>query len=269
MNNLFAYILTLKHDADPVLGELVQELDKLGFASRIVKGVRGADLWAGEYFNLMAQAQKTHGYQLSPGEIGCALGHKKIYAEIMASGAQMALVFEDDVDLRAFAAHASAVVHAMMTSTPDFLHLGGMDGLACKRDIFGRRLEGEWGIYEIEPESLPDLHRMYGYALSARLASDLYAELERCIFRIDDYTVVGSLIPNCSIFYWPIVGHPVDLSKSEIEEEREMLRRTRSPRPLIQRIAGELAETYRNRRKKFALKAARRRKGFVRVHDAD
>lgn len=51
MNNLFAYILTLKHDADPVLGELVQELDKLGFASRIVKGVRGADLWAGEYFN--------------------------------------------------------------------------------------------------------------------------------------------------------------------------------------------------------------------------
>jgi hypothetical protein len=78
---------------------LIDQLEQLGIGDvNITYGIDGRQLAQMEVRKLYSStmSQLFNGRRLSRGEIGCALGHKKIYAELSRSDYQWALVLEDD-----------------------------------------------------------------------------------------------------------------------------------------------------------------------------
>ncbi|MFZ5756988.1 MAG: glycosyltransferase family 25 protein [Pseudomonadota bacterium] len=78
---------------------------------RVIEAVRGASLSDDERKRLYddARARTRKGYSFSPGEIGCALSHLKIYQSMVDEGIPWALVLEDDALL---SVNAPAVISA-------------------------------------------------------------------------------------------------------------------------------------------------------------
>ncbi len=75
----------------------VAQLHQLNLSAQIVPAVDGATLTEAQWACYDAQAAFTRsGRSLSPGEIGCYLSHVDCARRFLASGAEMALVLEDD-----------------------------------------------------------------------------------------------------------------------------------------------------------------------------
>ncbi|KAH9600077.1 Glycosyl transferase [Trypanosoma melophagium] len=74
--------------------------------------------------------EKLFGMDLTPGAIGCALGHRKIWEMIVAERRECALVLEDDVE---FHHKFSRLLRSLWSHIPadwGIVHLGGLDLLA-------------------------------------------------------------------------------------------------------------------------------------------
>jgi glycosyl transferase family 25 len=95
---LQAYVITLPRSRDRQDHVSVQ-LEKCGVPWEWVEGVdaRKANLVGSRYLAPEMAARSS----LRPGAIGCALGHKKAYERVLASGLPYALILEDDVEVPA------------------------------------------------------------------------------------------------------------------------------------------------------------------------
>jgi glycosyl transferase family 25 len=78
--------------------ELVQGMDKRDLD-------RGALIREGVYDERRARALHRHARPMPLGQIGCAIGHRNAYEEMIRSGCERAVVFEDDVLPRPEALH--------------------------------------------------------------------------------------------------------------------------------------------------------------------
>jgi glycosyl transferase family 25 len=75
------------------------QLNKLGMAFEFVDAVRGKDRFEDPELFDREKALRTEFRNLTPGEVGCALSHQKIYDLILERGLAHALVMEDDAIL--------------------------------------------------------------------------------------------------------------------------------------------------------------------------
>src|SRR5688572_3727506 len=79
---------------------ITSQLDKLGMEYSLVQGINGKELQP-EEISLYADREELakHPFWLTPGAIGAALSHMKVYRMIVDEGDEWNLVLEDDVIL--------------------------------------------------------------------------------------------------------------------------------------------------------------------------
>lgn len=74
--------------------------------------------------------EKLFGMDLTPGAIGCALGHRKVWEAVVSRGNRCALVLEDDVEFAPSIHRTFAARWAAVPGDWGIVYLGGLDLLA-------------------------------------------------------------------------------------------------------------------------------------------
>jgi glycosyl transferase family 25 len=91
-----AYVINLARSTNR-RDHMVRELRKTGMDHEFVEGVEGRDLDLSDTSLVNPTWEGRSPFW--PGAVGCILSHRKVYEEILESGAEGALVLEDDVIL--------------------------------------------------------------------------------------------------------------------------------------------------------------------------
>jgi GR25 family glycosyltransferase involved in LPS biosynthesis len=73
------------------------------------------------------QREKLFGMDLTPGAVGCALGHRDIWQRILDSNSACALILEDDVEFHPAIARTFAERWAHVPADWELVYLGGVD----------------------------------------------------------------------------------------------------------------------------------------------
>ena len=95
-------IFVLNLDTTPERFTLLNEqAEKLGLSLNRISGVHGAHLTENEINDVYCKKQnkKYFRHELTTGEIGCYLGHRKIWQEIINRNLGRAIILEDDIIL--------------------------------------------------------------------------------------------------------------------------------------------------------------------------
>jgi len=74
-------------------------LASLGVDFSLIEGVDGFNLSEDAVFKSQQASMRIGGQPLTPGEVGCAMGHMKIYRKFLESEHRFALILEDDVKI--------------------------------------------------------------------------------------------------------------------------------------------------------------------------
>ncbi|WP_028080933.1 glycosyltransferase family 25 protein [Solimonas soli] len=200
----------------------------LGEAPAIV-GVDGKQMAATQYFAHNLEALRHRRRPLAPGETGCALAHVEAYRRLAESGAPGALIFEDDVilspalarlDTRAFAGRFDVVL------------LGCMQGLPGRMRVRGKRAgethAGLPPLYAVPRRYSRYLLRSAAYWISRAAAARLRERQLACLRKADDWRDWARQL-DLRMGFMDLCAHPLDLSGSLLEDERQALSRRRSP----------------------------------------
>ena len=95
------YVLTLEraHERQAAIRESLQGLQYRFFFS-VDKQSMNVDalIASGQYDPAAARRHHRYGKDLQPGQLGCALGHRMIYEDILQQGYRRVLILEDDVE---------------------------------------------------------------------------------------------------------------------------------------------------------------------------
>lgn len=93
------WIINLKRDTER-LQFMQEQMQRLGIDYRVIEAVDGRSLAEDEKTPYSKSiALRDFGRELTPGEIGCALTHIKIWKLILDEGIEEALILEDDVHI--------------------------------------------------------------------------------------------------------------------------------------------------------------------------
>lgn len=93
------WIINLKRDTER-LQFMQEQMQRLGIDYRVIEAVDGRGLAVDEKAPYSKSiALRDFGRELTPGEIGCALTHIKIWKLILDEGIEEALILEDDVHI--------------------------------------------------------------------------------------------------------------------------------------------------------------------------
>jgi hypothetical protein len=217
-----AYVVTIRPSDDHRLVSLCTALRELHLTVELVEGVPGRDQPAAEYFVHAMASFARYGRVLTPGEVGCVLGHARAYERLVASGAPFAFVFEDDALLKDLPKVIQDVQEVLDARSVDYLHLGNGENLPGADRVIGRRILPGAPCFEVNTASLPVLYGCYAYALSRDAASALLASLREVLFHSDHFPAVAAVLPRHRIHCWPLVAHPADYRDSSIEDERQL-----------------------------------------------
>jgi len=98
-NSLSIFVVNLKKDREKK--EFIIALcKKYGLQIEFIDAVDGRNLSRANILDVYSkeEAIKNIGRELSSGEIGCALSHKKIYKKMLDENINQALILEDDVE---------------------------------------------------------------------------------------------------------------------------------------------------------------------------
>jgi glycosyl transferase, family 25 len=244
---VFAYIISL-HDRNTE-GNLRLEsiLERNGHVVSFIKAIRGEDFDAHTYYSKINFYLQRTGKLISPAELGCAMSHGEAYKALCSSDEPRAIILEDDAILDDQACKKLSLLGSLDIDGDSFIHLGGMDGLEsyCRpaRGILRYRVPR---VFEIPLEDLCYILRAVGYIVSRRTAENLARTLSAQPFIIDDFVHFRNASQIRRFYLTPIVRHPLDLTRSSIESEREMKRRW-SYKPLIYRLMNEINTTIASR----------------------
>jgi len=194
-----------------------------------VLGVDGRQMSASEYFTHNIEALRLRKRTLSPGETGCALSHLEAYRRLGESRATGALVFEEDVilpptlaqlDVCAFEGHFDVVL------------LGCMQGLPGQKRLRGRRVadarHGLPPLYAVPQRYTRYALRCAAYWISRDAALRLREHQLGFLRKADDWRDWGRQL-GLRMGFMDLCAHPLDLSGSLLEAERQALSRRRAP----------------------------------------
>lgn len=244
-------IISLEKETHPRLARLNEALLANGFVGEIVEGVRGRDLSAGEYFDLIQPYRLARGHSLTPAELGCAIGHRRAIQRFLEIGANRVVIFEDDVLFDDIGLRRLTELMRSAICNDGLLLLGGQEDLEhLINSAHGRLVDSANEVWEIFSGDLKLVHRAVGYSVTLPLAERLEQLASKGAFLADDFGYMVEQGGVSRVYIANCVGHPRDLSHSAIEREREMNRAGRDTmsNPLLTRLAYELRASVHGRR---------------------
>ncbi|MBE2986887.1 glycosyltransferase family 25 protein [Campylobacter sp. RM12920] len=218
------FLISLQKDSArrEVLKSLFKSYDEFVLTS----AVDGREMSAKEYFAYADTSLKAYGKLLSPAEIGCALSHAKAYEAFLATDAKLALIFEDDV-MGDDSKIQKAFEYAKLLPPNGILICGGTDGLEGRFSAFGKCIKrGEISdakddtLFEVSPNSYGVIYRATAYILTRKAAKALLETHKKavCVADLWGYLLKSNKL---KMYYADIFAHPLDLTNSNLETERQ------------------------------------------------
>lgn len=204
-----AYIVSLdkpQHLIDTFVGK--------GFIVEVL-GVDGKKLSAGEYFSWIAKRSDKF---MTPGEVGCALSHKKIYEKMMGvNDEDYHLILEDDVTIKE---HFFQALGEINKEKYDIVILGGQDENPDRFYLWGE--VDSSGVTRISPFFSRRIWSTCAYIINKKAAASILMRQKEKLNRADSWAEWCPSL-NLRMGFINIVDHPSDRSKSLIENERRLI----------------------------------------------
>ncbi|MEM1973993.1 MAG: glycosyltransferase family 25 protein [Thermoplasmata archaeon] len=189
----------------------------------IIEGVDGKNLIAAEYFEKIKCYYDKYLRIVTPGEVGCALSHTRVYETFLKSSDNYALILEDDVigtdkDIDEIIIIADRIKKEI---SKDFLWIvGGMEGLD-KSKLFLETTRVS-NVFLVKELSRRYLYRTVCYVITKNVARRILEIQRSCLHVADEWDkIVPSDVP---ILYSEILKHPME-NNSYIETERNKLKK--------------------------------------------
>ncbi|MCE6007110.1 glycosyltransferase family 25 protein [Acinetobacter soli] len=200
-------------------------------------GVKGNELSLDQYFKL---AVANHITPLTPAELGCTLSHLEALKDFLASDAQYAYVFEDDVIFKC----AINFDHEFSFLENGFiLSLGGINLYLCNK-ARGQILKEKFydrPILKLHPYFSDKAFYTMGYVID-RTAAQAFIDYNKIVHLADDWEGFLKYAPSISFYFTDILAHPelnfVKNTQSSIENERlAILKPAPLPHSIFQLLA--------------------------------
>lgn len=187
-----------------------------------VAAVDGRKLDAKAYFDQIFKAVSFGYRMMSPSEVGCTMSHIKVLKQFLESGRPSALIVEDDV-IGSDADLSSVLADVEKMPEESVIIFGGQEGMPSRKYIFGK------------PSSLADVSELPRYSNSFVLRTCCYGVTRTSAKEIlkahEEYLKLadawGVFFKNSTvkILFVKKLFHPVDRSKSHIENGRVLIKK--------------------------------------------
>lgn len=244
------YLISIETDDSQRLMHFFDQSTFAPFRAEFHKvGIIGNDLPLNTYFDLAVSPQKK---ALSPGELGCTLSHLAALKDFVASGADYAIVFEDDV----IAKHDIDLnvlyqdVQALVLEKCLFLSLGGIES-KINNQVMGkleaRKLLNK-NVLKLHPFCFDKLSGAYAYIVDQAMANSLI-EYHQIPHVWDHWGGIAELNQDVHFYATHVFDHP-DISEnttllSHLEDERAKLNhQLKIKKPLTTRLPQSLMKRW-------------------------
>lgn len=245
------YIVSLKQDVEK-RSTISKKLEEFGLKFRFIDAVHGKEISDDVLSSLRNKSVGgilERGYSATAGEIGCTLSHQKAYQKLLDSNLNWACVLEDDVILdESFKTFITTFQDNNLD--PETLYiLGGQNGFSQMQVIKSLKNHVYIGGQNFTKVIKSDrfITRSCCYLISSDLAENFIRFSERNFIVADDWYCLSKNGVLKNIYLADFVNHPVDLSTSNLEEERKLkrlekrLNDTREKKPLFIKIKNAIS----------------------------
>ncbi|MDY6484734.1 glycosyltransferase family 25 protein [Acinetobacter faecalis] len=184
--------------------------------------VWGKSLKSSQYFKYSLSFYNKHKQLITPNEVGCTLSHLNVLKNFLTSNAEYALILEDDVVGYDEDIESVLKYFERKCDLKGLFILGGQDGLNYEKYILGREINQniiQNNVYSIAKFSSKFIFRTCCYVVNRELAKYII-EYHKLNFSRADCWFDILKDTNFPLTYMNIFKHPVDLSNSHIEKER-------------------------------------------------
>lgn len=210
------YLISLEKDRER------REKMKLSFPEyylnmKWVKAINGKDMIAKDYFSYANEYYKKNKKIITPSEVGCGLSHLEAYRDFLKTDEEYCLILEDDIigddnDIM-------QIEKIMEFERPNGLVLfGGQEGLPqdYSKYIYVKKVNQ---LFLISEFSKKFIIRAHCYVINREIARYLIDFHEKNLQVADHWMI---LLKNKKMYYLDVIKHPLDLSDSNIENERSL-----------------------------------------------
>lgn len=220
------YIISLKQDIEK-RKVISRTLEDFGLEFRFIDAIHGKEL-SNDVVNSARRNSRGNilrrGFLPTPNEIGCTLSHLKAYKDILDNNLSWACILEDDAILdKSFKTFIEDFQETKLDPKRLYL-LGGQNGLDEVSVVKSKKnhihIAGQKFTKTIKSEKY--IYRTCCYLVSSYLAENMIRLSENNFVVADDWAyLVDNKIIN-AIYLSNFVDHPLDLSASRIQKEREI-----------------------------------------------
>lgn len=184
----------------------------------LIEAVDGRLLNAQDYFRFVSSAMQNHGRILAPAEVGCSLSHIKALERFLESGAERAVVLEDDVigDDRSL---ARAIEDVRTIPDESLIILGGQEGMPSRKYIFGKPV-GTSHVFELPHYSSYHVLRTCCYGVTRQSAARIVASQKSSLKLADAWWAFSGKKEGVVLRFSHQLAHPIDRTDSHIENSR-------------------------------------------------
>lgn len=184
----------------------------------LVEAVDGRLLSAQDYFRYASSALGNHGRILAPAEVGCSLSHVKALEQFLETGADRAVIVEDDV-LGDDDALTGAIEDLGTIPDNSLIIFGGQEGLPSRKYIFGKPV-GRSHVFELPHYSNHHVLRTCCYGVTRASAVRIVASQRSSLKLADAWWVFFTKKTGATIHFSRQLAHPTDRGDSHIESSR-------------------------------------------------
>lgn len=212
------YLITIQKKGETRFDAFFQK-NQFQYDDFQIVGIKGIELSTQAYFEL---AVANHAVPLTPAELGCTLSHLQALKDFIASDAQYAYVFEDDVVFKTtfdFEQDLGFLAEGFILS------LGGIQLYLCQK-ARGHLLKETFAqrpILKLHPYYSDKAFYAMGYVMDKK-AAQAYIQFHQTIQHADAWQLFLTQHPEISFYFTDILDHPelnfINNTQSSIENER-------------------------------------------------
>lgn len=181
-----------------------------------IPAINGKALDTSFYFDKILPFFLMHGVLMSPSEVGCALSHLNALKKFLDSEYSHAIILEDDIEGNDKQLKIINKMVPILRNNYIFIP-GGQEGVNTSR-LYGKKIHDN--LYKIPKASHPYIRRACCYVIPKETAQKILLKQNKMLVIADwwDYLLTDT---NIQLYYSKLLKHPIDLSNSNIQQERE------------------------------------------------
>lgn len=243
---LHIFIVSLQQDVEKreIISKILNDFN-LDFT--FIDAVYGREL-PNEYLDYLRKKSSgilvDRGFPATPGEIGCTLSHLKTYQEVIDRGLEWACILEDDAILDKRFKVFIKNFDGSNLSSQDLYILGGQNGLQENRIIKSTKCTKVIGYKSFQKtiKSEDVIYRTCCYLMSQSMAKNLINSANESFLLADDWSYLVKKKCIQAIYLSNFVDHPLDLTNSSLQKEREgaLLNKSLKKKSLISRLPASI-----------------------------